>query len=120
MVYYRLGLCFLAKNNLQEALDMFLAKNNLQEALDMFEETIKLNRANYDAYYYKGICQRYLKYYEDAIITFNFFLVCFIKNKSITDEQIANVYYNKGRCLLSLGRYNEAIQMFTFKCSLII
>ena len=37
----------------------------------------------------------------------------FIKNKSITDEQIANVYYNKGRCLLSLGRYNEAIQMFT-------
>jgi tetratricopeptide (TPR) repeat protein len=100
MVYYRLGLCY-------------LAKNNLKDALNMFEETIKLNRANYDAYYYKGICQRYLKYYEDAIITFNFFLVCFIKNKSITDEQIANVYYNKGRCLLSLGRYDEAIQMFT-------
>ena len=36
-----------------------------------------------------------------------------IINKSITDEQIANVYYNKGRCLLSLSRYNEAIQMFT-------
>jgi len=100
MVYYRLGLCY-------------LSKNNLTHALEMFEEAIKLNRANYDAYYYKGICQRYLKFYEDAIITFNLFLVCFIKNKSITDEQIANVYYNKGRCLLSLGRYNEAIQMFT-------
>ena len=100
MVYYRLGLSY-------------LAVNNLTSALDMFEEAIKINRANYDAYYYKGICQRYLKYYEDAIITFNFFLVCFIKNKSITDEQIANVYYNKGRCLLSLGRFNEAIQMFT-------
>jgi len=100
MVYYRLGLCY-------------LAENKLIKALEMFESTIKLNRANYDAYYYKGICQRYLKYYEDAIITFNFFLVCFIKNKSITDEQIANVYYNKGRCLLSLARYNEAIQMFT-------
>ena len=100
MVFYRLGLCY-------------LSLNNLKDALNMFEETIKINRANYDAYYYKGICQRYLKQYEDAIITFNFFLVCFIKNKSITEEQIINVYYNKGRCLLSLGRYNEAIQMFT-------
>ena len=84
----------------------------------MFNKTISLNRANYDAYYYKGMCQRYLKYYEDAIITFNFFLNCFINNKSlsakeISEEQIANVYYNKGRCLLSLGRYTEAIKMFT-------
>jgi tetratricopeptide (TPR) repeat protein len=105
MGYYRLGLCL-------------LYKKELGEALNMFNKTISLNRANYDAYYYKGMCQRYLKYYEDAIITFNFFLNCFINNKSlsakeISEEQIANVYYNKGRCLLSLGRYTEAIKMFT-------
>ena len=105
MGYYRLGLCF-------------LYKKNFYEALNMFDESIQLNRANYDAYYYKGMCQRYLKYYEDAIISFNFFLNCFVKNKSlslkeISEEQIANVYYNKGRCLLSLERYAEAIQMFT-------
>ena len=103
--YFRLGLCFL-KNK------------QLVEALEMFENTICLNRANYEAYYYKGMCQRYLKYYENAIITFNFFLNCFAKNKSLSsrkicEDQIANVYYNKGRCLLALGRYTEAIQMFT-------
>ena len=105
MGFYRLGICL-------------FHKKSLSEALDMFNKAISLNRANYDAYYYKGICQRYLKYYEDAIITFNYFLNCFAKGKSlsareISDEQIANVYYNKGRCLLSLGRYTEAIPMFT-------
>ncbi len=105
MAFYRLGVCL-------------LYKKRLSEALEMFNKTIALNRVNYEAYYYKGMCQRYLKYYEDAIITFNFFLNCFTNNKSlsareITEDQIANVYYNKGRCLLSLGRYTEAIQMFT-------
>ena len=104
-VYFRLGLCY-------------LYKKKLNEALNMFDKTISLNRANYDAYYYKGLCQRYLKNYKDAIITFNFFLNCFAKNKSLSakeipEEQICNVYYNKGRCMLSLGRYIEAIQMFT-------
>ena len=105
MGYFRLGLCY-------------LYKKDLNDALNMFNESIKLNRANYDAYYYKGMCQRYLKYHEDAIITFNFFLNCFINNKSlssreISEEQIANVYYNKGICLLSLERFSEAIKMFT-------
>ena len=105
MGFYRLGICL-------------LQKKSLSEALDMFNKAIALNRANYDAYYYKGMCQRYLKYYEDAIITFNYFLNCFAKSKSstareISEEQIGNVYYNKGRCLLSLGRYTEAIPMFT-------
>ena len=104
-VYFRLGLCY-------------LYKKKLNEALNMFDKTISLNRANYEAYYCKGLCQRYLKNYKDAIITFNFFLNCFAKNKSlsskeITEEQICNVYYNKGRCLLALGRFIEAIQMFT-------
>ena len=103
-VYFRLGLCY------------FYIKD-YNEALNVFDKGISLNRANYDAYYFKGICQRYLKYYWDAIITFNFFLNCFVNNKSLSsrkicEEQISNVYYNKGRCLLSLGRYSEAIQMF--------
>ena len=64
------------------------------------------------------MCQRYLRYYKDAIISFNFFLICFVKNKSlslkeISEEQIANAYYNKIRCLLSLERYAEVIQMLT-------
>ena len=91
-VYFRLGLCY------------FYIKDYI-EALNVFDKGISLNRANYDAYYYKGICQRYLKYYSDAIITFNFFLNCFVNNKSISsrkicEEQISNVYYNKGRLII--------------------
>ena len=68
MVYFRLGLCY-------------FYTYNYEEALNMFNKGISLNRANYDAYYYKGICERYLKYYEDSIMTFSYFLNCFVKNK---------------------------------------
>ena len=61
MGFFRLGVCL-------------LYKKNLSEALHMFNKVIHLNRANYEAYYFKGMCQRYLKIYEDAIITFNYFL----------------------------------------------
>ena len=83
----------------------------------MFNRAIKLNRANYEAYYFKGMCLKYLKYYEKAIITFNFFLNCFKLNKRLYKEiesiKIINSYYNKGICLIQLKRYKEEISMFT-------
>lgn len=105
MVYFRLGFCY-------------FYTYNYEEALNMFNKGISLNRANYDAYYYKGICERYLKYYEDSIMKFSYFLNCFVKNKSslskiIGQDQVSYAYYNKGKCLFYLGRYTEAIQMFT-------
>ena len=95
--------------------DMWLNKGRVlmllersEEAIQAFDEVIKFEPENDDAWLNKGLILMFLERYEEAIQTFDKKLLI-----HPFSSDISSVLGGKGKSLESLGRHEEAKQVYT-------